>query len=322
MTVQFFKNKWRCTFFHFTLLASLKLWRRGSSCILIFTFSIFSTAYAATPNIDATNHWAWNDIVGWIDFYTPKTVTVLSANLTGYASSSPGDISLAGGSGSSTYQVINDGNGNLAGWGWNDVYGWISFCGGRQGTFKVSDCPGSQPYETQISGTTGDFSGYAWNDIIGWISFCGSAQSSYGCVQFQFPPCSQLPQDICKYKVNTSWRAVPKTASLDSSTFDTGIPGGAQLNSVLWQGYLPEGGAAVHFQFSASNSSVGPWNFTGPDGTENSDYGPVSANTSFSFTNYALYNNKRYFRYRVVLISDAAQHLTPRVDDIVVNWSP
>lgn len=291
-----------------------KTWKVAIFAAFFAIFFLRGTAHAATNiNASSTSHWAWNDIVGWIDFYNTDSVMVSSQQVTGFASSPAGNIYLScngsndpAGCGAINFGVINDGNGNLEGWGWNDAYGWISFCGGQG---QSSMCPGSITYQVEISGATGDFSGFAWNDLIGWISFCGG-QSTLTC-----------PGSIA-YKVNTSWRAAAKTMFLDSSTFDTGVPGGAQLNSVLWQGYLPGDGAAVHFQFSASNSSIGPWNFTGPDGTENSDYGPVSANTSFSLTNYTLYNNKRYFRYRAVLISNAAQTASPRVDDIIINWSP
>ena len=36
---------------------------------------------------------------------------------------------------------------------------------------------------------------------------------------------------------------------------------------------------------------------------------------------YSLFNNKRYFRYRVTLVSNQAQTLSPQVNDVVVNWS-
>jgi hypothetical protein len=38
--------------------------------ILLVVFgSIFLKYGRAATNIDPTNHWAWNDIMGWIDFY-------------------------------------------------------------------------------------------------------------------------------------------------------------------------------------------------------------------------------------------------------------
>src|SRR5258708_2212440 len=90
---------------------------------------------SAATNISATpaSHYAWNDLIGWMDFYNTNTVVVGVHGLTGYSSSSVGDISLDCATtrvgnicGSSNYQVTNDGAGNLSGWGWTDSYGWIS----------------------------------------------------------------------------------------------------------------------------------------------------------------------------------------------------
>ncbi len=271
---------------------------------------------AADTNIDSVNRWAWNDIIGWLDFFGTASVTVTSQQLTGYAASAAGDISLDCETtrrgdicGQSNYKVTNDGLGNLAGWGWNDVLGWISFCGG-QGTY---DCPGTSTaiYEVRINPSTGDFRDYAWNDISGWISFCGTPGGSVGCVTTAFP-----------YKVSTSWRSLSAAGSLDSSVYDTGVAGGAQLNSFLWRGD-PPAGTEVRFKFAASNSQTGPWNYLGPNGSTSTDdyYGPVPPDTSYK-PNYVLYNDQRYFRYRVILISDEAQQKSPRIDDIIINWSP
>lgn len=275
----------------------------------IVIFFVARMAEAATNiNSGTASHWAWNDLIGWINFYNTLTVNVNSPSLTGYASSSASDISLdchttsAGNvCGSSNYQVKNDGLGNLSSWAWNDQYGWISFCGG----LGTGDCPGSTRYEVLINPTTGDFSNYAWNDVIGWISFnctdpgvCGTSQ----------------------YKVNTSWTATSTSGYLDSATYDTGVVSGAQLNSVLWHGNLPGSGALVQFQFATSNSSSGPWTFVGSGGSTNAYYS-VAPDITLKL-DYSAHNNRRYFRYRVTLVSNQAQTQSPRIDEIIVNWSP
>jgi hypothetical protein len=87
----------------------------------------------------------------------------------------------------------------------------------------------------------------------------------------------------------------------------------------MWHGSQPPQ-TLVQFRFAGSNSTSGPWLYLGPDGTENSTYdsGPdVSVPV-----NYSYYNNMRYYRYRVLLFSDLAQTVTPRVDDVILNWSP
>lgn len=275
------------------------------SFLLILFFAAGAPPAHATTNIssNATAHWAWNDAIGWIDFYNTNSVTVSALGLAGYASSSAGDISLDCHTTSignicatSNYQVTNDGAGNLSGWGWNDQYGWISFdCHNNSGC-------GTSNYQVYID-ASGIFNNYAWNDLIGWISFnCGNYG---GC-----PP---------TYSVTTSWVAAPVTGVLDSATFDTGIASGAQLNSVLWHGSQPAG-TSVYFQFATSNSSAGPWNFIGTDGTP-STYYATGPDVSLKL-NYAFFNDKRYFRYRVVLQSNVSQTLAPRVDDVLVNWSP
>lgn len=276
---------------------------------VVFLCFVATEARAAT-NISATttDHWAWNDVIGWIDFFNTNTVNVSSSALSGYASSSAGDISLDCATtrngnicGQSQYQVTNDAAGNLSSWGWNDQNGWISFCGG----LGTSDCPGSISYRAWIS-PSGRFQNYAWNDVIGWISLDCTNNPS-GCGQSD-------------YKIITSWTPTSTTGTLDSTTYDTGVSAGAQLNSVLWQGNSPAG-TAVRFQFAASNSSSGPWSFGGTDGTSNTYYSPSGPNVSLKL-DYGLYNDKRYFRYKAFLFSNSSSTLSPRVDDILVNWSP
>ena len=191
--------------------------------ILIFTFLIFNYA-DATTNIDATYKYAWNDVIGWIDFYSTGNVNVSSTQLTGCATSSVGFIALdcatspsppAGCSTTfSNWKVTNDGGGNLTGWAYNDAIGWISFDSGTASS--------SYAYQVTVNTSTGDFSGWAWNDIVGWISF--------NCLQ----------PNICatsNYKVKTSWVVLGAlTADLTSSVFDTGVSTGVAINTIMWQG--------------------------------------------------------------------------------------
>ncbi len=269
----------------------------------VFLF-VFLAEAATNISSDTSSHWAWNDIVGWMDFYNTNTITVSSQGLTGYASSSAGDISLdchttsAGNICSqSNYRVTNDGSGSLTGWGWNDTYGWISFDCNNNGGCAQSN------YRVYIDGS-GNFHNYAWNDQVGWISF--NCDNNGGC-------------GTSNYKVLTSWVATSAVMTLDSTAYDTGVITGAQLNSVLWHGDLPSG-TAVRFQFAVSNSSSGPWNYMGTDGTSNTYYN-TGPDASLRL-DYLLFNNSRYFRYRIFLVSDQAQRLSPRVDDVIVNWSP
>lgn len=158
---------------------------------------------SATGTIDSTDKWAWNDLIGWLDFgYAVGNVKVYNDRLEGYASSSVGNIALNCNStpkndicATSNFKVSNDGSGNLAGWAWNDGIGWVSFCGNASGGSTLSGsnwvCPASPTYQVSISASTGEFSGWAWNDIKGWVSFNCSNTSTCGTVN---------------YKVKTDWR--------------------------------------------------------------------------------------------------------------------
>ncbi len=270
---------------------------------------LFPSGAHASTNISSstTQHWAWNDLIGWIDFYNTNSAVVNYAKIAGYASSSAGDISFdcattrAGDICSrSSYHVLNDGLGHLSGWAWNDEYGWISFdCH----NVTSSDCNTSN-YEVTIDSATGIFSNYAWNDLLGWISF------------------NSLSNGCGSYCVITSWITTSTSGFLDSTTFDTGAASGSQpqLNSIIWHGSMP-GGTAVKFQFATSNASSGPWTFVGSDGTTNSYYNTVAPSSSM-ILGYSAHPNARYLRYRATLVSDIAQTVSPRIDDVIINWSP
>ena len=109
------------------------------------------------------------------------------------------------------------------------------------------------------------------------------------------------------------------SGTLDSVTYDTGVSGGANLNSILWHGNLPSG-TSVKLQLAVSSSSNGPWTFVGSDGTSATWFTPaIDTPLKLSYTQF---NGYRYFRYRVNLVADSSLLSTPRVDDVVVNWSP
>lgn len=173
-------------------------------------------------NIDNSNRWAWNDIVGWIDFCggTNGNVLVAADRITGFATSSSSILPVAGEGGAPTFDrfgamaldcgstnpagasycgvsnhgVKNDGSGVLSGWAWlgggpgssEASYGWVSFNCSNRGTCGVV------PYQVTIDSVTGDFHGFAWNDIIGWIAFNSVDYCSA-------PSC-------VSHRVNTLWR--------------------------------------------------------------------------------------------------------------------
>ncbi len=281
------------------------------ACLL---FLVAAVAFAVT-DIDSTYRYAWNDVIGWIDFYSTGTVYIHDDGdkIEGYAySPSIGFISLncittpngdicSGPAGH--WKVANDGSGNLSGWAWNDVIGWISFDSYTVGSPFT--------YQVVINPVTGDFSGWAWNDVIGWISFNCANPGTAGC---------NPGSGGSDYKVKTNWGALPLGGNLTSSIFDTQVASGTAINTIMWQGSKPSG-TNVKFQIASSNSPSGSWTYRGPDGTNNTYYAPANSNIPVQI-NLLYHNNHRYFRYKVFLESDSGRTQSPIVNDIIINWSP
>ena len=106
---------------------------------------------------------------------------------------------------------------------------------------------------------------------------------------------------------------------LVSSIIDTGVKNGASFNSLLWQGTLCDN-CLVKFQVAFSNNSSGPWTYYGP--TSTSDYYTPNPGVTMVLakTGSASPQDNRYIRYKVYLEPYNSQ--SPRVDDIIINWSP
>ena len=136
---------------------------------------------------------------------------------------------------------------------------------------------------------------------------------------------------ILTYKYTKSTGTLPVSGSIISSTFDTEINNGAAYNSISWKGNL--NGGIVRFQLATSECSngatnyptcdTGSWIFKGPDCISN-DYYQGLPNTPYRIKCIE-HNNKRYFRYKIMLCSDncvISGSNNPTVTDIIVNWSP
>ena len=233
----------------------------------------------AETNIAAptAEHAAWNDEVGWLDFYGTDTVIVQGTRVQGYASSSVGPVSFDCATspngnicGTSNYGVCNglnathevdgtcsngDASGSLIGYAWNDAVGWVSM------SCRNHEAVGCATYQVTID-ANGDFQGWAWNDIVGWVGMnCGNAGAS--CAPYA-------------YKVNTAWRATSSLSLVDSVVIDSGATGGVALNSIVWQGTRPNG-TTVTFQIATSSDPAGPWIFVGPGGNPTLSYGAPCA---------------------------------------------
>lgn len=291
---------------------------------------------SAATNISATTteHFAWDDVDGWWDFYAPNTARVYGTRLEGYASSSVGGYlsldcktSPAGNiCNASNYGVCNgpgphtpggtcpsgNGSGELTGFAWNDTIGWVSFnCDNSSHDGGADLCP---PYYSVTIDANGHFSGCAWNDIVGWISFNNTGT---------------CPSDV-DFKVVTAWRATSTFGYVESAILDTGITIGAVLQSIIWQGLLPAE-TTVDFQIATSSSASGPWSFRGPNGDDIAYYGLACPSVgaggpgSVAQPDSPICVDKnigaaRYFRYKIRLRSNLVQTVTPRVDDVILNW--
>lgn len=114
---------------------------------------------------------------------------------------------------------------------------------------------------------------------------------------------------------------LPISGSVISSIIDTNISDGAGFNSIMWQGN--SNGGKVKLQLATSNSTLGPWEFKGPDCTEATYYENDS-----DFPNQIKcldHNNQQYFKYKIILCSKNCLNSgtnNPTVNDIIVNWSP
>ncbi len=166
-------------------------------------FSIISTQFTF---IDQVNRWAWNgNGLGWIDFNPAEgnvRVPIGQGDFYGYAKAAnagyfslncqtPNDCTYP-------YKVSSDANGNLSGFAWNDLFGWVSFnCSNDHnpslsGVQPFCAADGGYDYKVTIDTLTGDFSGWAWMPAFGWISFnCNNSGIGNTCATVSYKVTAQ-----------------------------------------------------------------------------------------------------------------------------------
>jgi len=194
----------------------------------------FSPTNIGGTLVSATDHYAWNDNVGWIDFAYPGGNIYIPAGegeLSGaaYILSDRSWISLncltTNSCSSFSYKVSSDADGNLSGWAWSENYGWISLSCTTGGSNGENICFSSQ-YGVKVATTTtsnmfgGEFNNYAWSGNIGWISFnCksgGNNQTNICCSQASPPsPCSDYK--VRDLRLNTSSVKIDLTAEYNTT---------------------------------------------------------------------------------------------------------
>ena len=293
--------------------------------VIGFVYHIY--AHPSGTNIDtqtAGYKWAWNDTIGWVNMHDSHTIVVSGDKITGWATSSVGEIlfdcaTTPGGNicGNPPFVTNNDQAGHLSGWAWNDAIGWISWCGNTTtpSTWSTTTarwvCPQPTTYRAHIdpSGNNVDsfFFDYGWNDAVGWFDFNCANKGICN------PPTGS------DFKVQTGAGSKPSSAVIVSNVYDIGSTTGI-FNTVTWKGSQP-GGTKVQFQFATATTTAGtPW--------ADSNYGTwitVAANVPRVLTKDEIgveVEGRRYMRYKVSLESDTWQTASPRIDDILINWSP
>ena len=105
------------------------------------------------------------------------------------------------------------------------------------------------------------------------------------------------------------------SGQLESSTFDTGTSD-ITYNWLAWSGSAPAN-TTIKFQLATSNSSNGPWNYVGPDGSSSSYYTTAAK----EFINYSYHLDQRYFRYKLFLNSQS-DFQAPALEEFNLSYSP
>ena len=148
-------------------------------------------------NVDA--QYAWSENAGWGNA-EPKPpdaslpgLFVSHGSVTGYMwLENLGWLSLScentGSCGTSSYGVVNDGDGNLSGMAWGENIGWVDF----QPSIGGVPVPGAG---VVIDPASGIFDGYAWGENIGWLSFTLSPATAASQIETSWRPCTPLDCD-------------------------------------------------------------------------------------------------------------------------------
>ena len=193
-------------------------------------------------------------------------------------------------------------------------------------TFTLPAVSGPTPFEILYPDSTGVINPTTPGSYSYTLSTIPSGVTIYGL--------AAKAQLTFRYKPASCSNGYPISGDLVSPEFDTTATSSASpaYNSIKWTGNL--GGPSqdqgnVRFQFAASASSSGPFNFIGgppcPIGDWFSAATTTLPNAPVELNCPANYNNLRYFEYKIRVCSNdcsASGNYTPTVTGVIVNWSP
>lgn len=180
-------------------------------------------------------------------------------------------------------------------------------------------------------GTGGTVSiGYQSSNCSGYDTTLGSMSAITNAHVGSSPVYSSI--QICGSATGTV-ALLNTTGTVTSAVFDASAS--STYNSIYWKGSLGTGGTGkVRFQFAASDSSTGPWNYYGGSTCAVTDWfntsGPSSAveligSGASAGTCRTAFNNKRYYRYKVQICSNdcaTGGQYTPTVTGVVMSYAP
>jgi len=118
----------------------------------------------------------WGESIGWVNLRTTHADLKIGSNIlagwiwlencgwTCLGNGRPLDGRRYTNRGSRDWGINNDGRGNLSGYAWSEVTGWISFRTGH-----------SHAYLDE----SGQFYGYAWGENVGWMHFGPGSRVQY-----------------------------------------------------------------------------------------------------------------------------------------------
>lgn len=99
---------------------------------------------------------------------------------------------------------------------------------------------------------------------------------------------------------------------VESSTFDTGSDN-SNFTTIAWSPSSQTASAVLQFQLASSSDLAGPWNYVGPDGTDETFYEFSGSNIS------TVHDSSRYIRYKAFFDTSDTKD-TPVLTSLQINY--